>query len=272
MRCPSPPIRAFVLAAAFAAALGAARAAPPFASPASPKLSSADVLQNLMPSVAHIQAFSTDSSSGIRRFEQASGFVIDRYKRLVLTSCHVLFAEWSTLSIEIELGAQPALKRAADALLCDRTIDLAIVRVRQFDIEFPRALRPPLPRDMRLDDGLYVLGFASLAPAVIPATLEARDVNVPGLGSFIRTRSDFPPSQPGASSIEDAQHDLSDLRGGPLVDAQGRLVGVNAFSSEGRVTHPLSGVEIAEVPKGLYYARTIESIADFVRRGLALNP
>ena len=67
----------------------------------------------------------------------------------------------------------------------------------------------------------------------------------PQAEAFIRTLSDLPPSQPHAANIEDAQHDLSDLRGGPLVNAQGRLVGVNAFSSEGRITHPLSGLGFA---------------------------
>jgi S1-C subfamily serine protease len=271
MRCMSPPHRALALAAAFAAALGAARAATFFPPPAAAKLTSADVRTTLMPSVAHVQAYAAGSSPGIGRLEQASGFVIDQYKRLVLTSCHILFADWRTLTIEVELDARPAVKRAADALLCDQTLDLAIVRVRQFDILFPPALAPS-PNDMRRGDGLYVLGFASLASAVIPATLEAREVNVPGLGSFIRTRSDLPPSQPSAPNIEDVLHDLTDLRGGPLVDTQGKLVGVNAFSSEGRVTHPLSGAELAKVPKGIYYARTVESIADFVRRGLTLNP
>jgi hypothetical protein len=42
-------------------------------------------------------------------------------------------------------------------------------------------------------------------------------------------------------NVVDMLHDMSNLVGGPLTNANGKLVGVNAFSSEGRVTHQISG-------------------------------
>jgi Trypsin-like peptidase domain len=261
--------RRIAIAAVAAALLGTAAAQSPFEPPAASAPLDAGVRASLMPRVARLQA----AEAGDGQLEEASGFVLDQYKRLVLTSCRILFTDWRKLAITVEFAAVPTVKRTAEPLLCDRALDLAIVRVREFDIEFPRALEPPPPRQTRGGEGLYILGFASGGATIIPATVEVSDAELPGLaGRFIGTRSKLPPSAPGTSDSEEATHHLGDLRGGPLVTPQGKLIGVNAFTSGERIKHPLSGLELATVPKGDYLARTVESIAPFVRAGLALKP
>ena len=272
--CRASPVgRALAVAAGFALLLRAARAQTQFRPPATAERLSDAVRASVMRSVARVQASVAGGQSADGRVEQASGFVIDRYKRLVLTSCHILFAEWPTLAIEVDFAETPAVKRAAEPLLCDRALDLAIVHVREFDIEFPRALQPPPPRRLEPGEGVYILGFAARGAMVVPATVGAGDAQLPGLpGLFVRTQSDLPAGAPGAPDIEEAPDDLAGLSGGPLVTPRGDLVGVNAYSSGARIVDPLSGVEIAKVRKGYYYARPVDSIAAFVRQGLMLKP
>jgi S1-C subfamily serine protease len=226
----------------------------------------AAIRAHVLPRVARVQA----SEPGDGRVEQASGFVIDRYNRLVLTSCRILFAKRETLSFEVEFGDTPSVKRAADALLCNPALDLAVVRVRAFDIEFPRSINPSSADRTWPGDGLYVLGFASGNVTVVPVIADVTDTELPELpGRFIGTRSKLPE---GAPDVEDALHALADLSGGPLVNAQGNLVGVNAFSGGEHIRNAQSGVELPTVPKGTYFARTVETIAPLVRQALAIRP
>jgi len=219
----------------------------------------------VMRRVARVQAV----EPGDGRVEQASGFVIDRYNRLVLTSCRILIAERETLAIEVEFAETPSLKRPADLLLCNRGVDLAVVRVRGFDIEFPRSVDPtPTPQRTWTGDPLYVLGFTSRAPTVIPVIADVTDTELPGVpGRFIGTRSRLP-----ASDAEGALSNPAELAGGPLVTAQGNLAGVNAFSSGERIRFAPSAIELTAVPKGTYFARTIETIAPVARQALRMRP
>jgi S1-C subfamily serine protease len=263
LRRTSPAGRALAAAAIAALFLGAAAAQTPGPPSATNELRNAGVGASVMRRVARVQA----AEPGDGRVEQASGFVIDRYNRLVLTSCRILFAERDTLSIEVELAETPSLKRAADLLLCNRALDLAVVRVRGFDIEFPRSVNPAPAQRIWTGDPLYVLGFAGGTPTVIPVTVDVIDTELPGLpGRFIGTRSKRPaPEAEGAPNP-------AELAGGPLVTAQGNLAGVNAFSSGERIRYAPAGVELATVPKGTYFARTLDAIAPVVRQALALRP
>jgi S1-C subfamily serine protease len=216
----------------------------------------------VMRRVARVQA----AEPGDGRVAQASGFVIDRYNRLVLTSCRILFAERDTLAIEVEFAETPSVKRPADLLLCNRGVDLAVVRVRGFDIEFPRSVDPAPPRPIGIGDPLYVLGFTSRTPTVIAVIADVIDTELPDVpGRFIGTRSKLP-------DAEGALPDPAELAGGPLVTAQGALVGVNAFSSGERIRYAPAGVELTAVPKGTYFARTIETIAPVARQALRMRP
>jgi S1-C subfamily serine protease len=253
------------LTPAIALLLGVAAAQAPSGPPAPSPPLDAVVRDKVMPRIARVRA----SEPGDGRVEQASGFVIDRYNRLVLTSCRILFSKRETLSIEVEFAGSLSVKRAANALLCHPALDLAIVHVRAFDIEFPPPVDPAGYQTWP-GDTLYVLGFTTDTPTVIPVTMEAADTELSGLpGRFVRTRSK---PQPGVPDVEDALHNLAELAGGPLVNAQGRLIGVNAFSSAERIKHAPSGADLGVVPKGTYLAHTAETVAPLVREMLRIRP
>jgi S1-C subfamily serine protease len=256
------PRRALAAAAIATSLLGAAAAQTP--GPAASEAGDAGVDAGVMRRVARVLA----AEPGDGRVEQASGFVIDPLNRLVLTGCRVLFAERATLAIEVEFAETPSIKRAADLLLCNRALDLAVVRVRGFDIEFPRSVNPAPRQRIWTGDPVYVLGFAGRSPTIIPVVVDVIDTELPGLpGRFIGTRSRLP-----ARDAEGALANPAELGGGPLVTAQGNLVGVNAFSSGERIRYAPSGVELTTVPKGTYFARTLDTIAPVVRQALGMRP
>jgi len=263
-RPPSRRGRALAAAAIAAILLGSAAAQTPGQPSARPEAWDTGVSAGVMRRVARVQA----AEPGDGRVEQASGFVIDRYNRLVLTSCRIVFAERETLAFEVEFAETPSVKRAADLLLCNRGVDLAVVRVRGFDLEFPRSVDPSSSQRIWTGDPLYVLGFMSRTPTVIPVTVDVTDSELPGVpGRFIGTRSKLP-----ASDTEGALPLPAELAGGPLVTAQGNLVGVNAFSSGERIRFAPSAVELTAVPKGTYFARTIDTIAPVARQALRMRP
>ena len=257
-RRPSPFGRALGAAAMMTILLSSAAAQT--LEPLDPGVSAA-----VMRRIARVQA----AEPGDGRIEQASGFVIDRYNRLVLTSCRILFAERDTLTFEVEFAETPSVKRAADLLMCNRGVDLAVVRVRGFDLEFPRSV-DPYPPSQRLwpGDPLYVLGFAAGTPTAVPVIADVTDIELPGVpGRFIGTRAKLP-----ASDAEGARPFPAELAGGPLVTARGNLAGVNAFSSGERIRYAPSGVELTTVPKGAYFARTVDTIAPVARQALGMRP
>lgn len=260
----SPFGRAPAAVAAGAILLGAAAAQTPGQPPTTATPWDAEVSASVVRRVARVQA----AEPGDGRVEQASGFVIDRYNRLVLTSCRVLFAERGTLAIEVEFAETPPVRRAADLLLCNRALDLAVVRVRGFDIEFPRSINPSPAQRIWTGDPLYVLGFAARTPTIVPVVVDVIDSELPGLpGRFIGTRSKLP-----APETEGAVPNPAELSGGPLVTAQGNLMGVTAFSSGEHIRYAPSGVELSTVPKGTYFARTLDTIAPVVRQALGMRP
>jgi hypothetical protein len=259
------PVGRMLAAAAMAAIfLGTAAAQAPTPPPTMPEPGDVGVGASIMRRVARVQA----AESGDGRVEQASGFVIDRYDRLVLTSCRILFADRDTLSIEVEFAEAPSVKRAADLLLCNRAVDVAVVRVRAFDIEFPPSLEPSPPQTLWPGDSLYVVGFTARTPTVIPVIADVTAAELPGLpGRFIGTRAKLP-----ASDGDGAVRNLAELAGGPLLTAQGNLAGVNAFSSGERILDAPSSVDRATVPKNTYFARTLSTIGPLLHRSLPVRP
>ena len=257
-------IRRVLAAAAVTATVLGAAAAQTLGPPPASEPGDAGVGPNVMRRVARVQA----AEAGDGRVEQASGFVIDTYNRLVLTSCRILFGERDLLAIEVEFAETPSIKRAADLLLCNRALDLAVVRVRGFDLEFPRSINPSPPRRIWSGDPLYVLGFASRTPTAIPVIVDVIDSELPGLpGRFVGTRARLP-----VAEGDGALSNPAELGGGPLVTAQGNLMGVNAFSSGERIRYAPSGVELSTVPKGAYFARNVDTIAPVVRQALGMRP
>jgi hypothetical protein len=142
--------------------------------------------------------------------------------------------------------------------------------VPAFDIEFPRPVNPSSAYQTWPGDALYVLGFTADTATIIPVTVDVTDTEFPGFpGRFVGTRSKLPS---GAPDVEDALHNLAELGGGPLVSAQGNLVGVTAFSSGERIKYAPSGADLGAVPKGTYFAHTVDSIAPLVREILRIRP
>ncbi len=257
-------LRLMAAVAALAVLLGGAAAQPPSGPVAS---ADAGVGAGVMRRVARVQA----AEPGDGRVEQVSGFVIDRYNRLVLTSCRILFTERNTLAFEVAFAETPSVTRAADLLMCNRAVDLAVVRVRGFDIEFPRSVNPSPNQRIWPGDPLYVLGFAARTPTAIAVTADVTDTALPGVpGRFIGTQAKRPAAE-GEAAARDLR-DLAELAGGPLVTAQGNLAGVNAFSSGERIRYAPGGVELAPVPKDGYFARTLDTIVPLVQQALSLRP
>jgi S1-C subfamily serine protease len=216
-----------------------------------------------MPSVALVHVEGRAGGNGVAIFSDSSGFVIDQRKQYVLTSCHLFLPDAGTISVQF--GHRRGTL-SAEMLRCDKASDLAILHVAAPSSGFPPALIPVSPGELHTGEDVYALGFVSISPIVIPGTVKGLDVNLTGLASdLIQTHSNFEPSTSNAMNVEDALHDMSGLYGGPLVNRHGRLVGVNAYSSQSSVKVPLTGNEI-NIPKGTYYARTLRAAAPLILR------
>jgi putative serine protease PepD len=220
---PAAPGRRRVLAVALAAALvGGASGAlttawlggpAPVAVPALPRAAGvapaspaaggiADVAAGVLPSVVSVEVRSASGSA------TGSGFVVDGLGHVV-TNAHVVSG-----ARQVQLALSDGRRLAAETVGADPASDIAVLRV----VGAPAP--PPLPlgrsADLRVGDTVLAVGSplglsGSVTAGIVSAVDRAADIGSGAAAPAVQTDASI---NPGNS-------------GGPLVDAAGRVVGVN---------------------------------------------
>ncbi|MDX6538793.1 MAG: hypothetical protein QOI71_403, partial [Gaiellales bacterium] len=173
-----------------------------------PGASTADVVARVLPGVVNVRTTALDGSKG-----EASGVVIDS-SGIIVTNNHVVQgARALTVSFNDGRHAKPV---AARVIGTAAGRDLAIIRVDLGDL-----VPVPLGRssELRLGDGVLAIGFPlglTGGPTVTQGIVSGLDRTVhaeggPSLRGLLQTDAAI---NPGNS-------------GGALVDARGRLIGIN---------------------------------------------
>jgi S1-C subfamily serine protease len=174
--------------------------------------STADVVARVLPGVVNVKTTGFDGDEG-----EGSGVVIDR-GGVILTNNHVVEgARTVTVSFNDGRHTKP-VKGEVIGTAAER--DLAIIRVQLGDL-----IPVPLGRSskLRLGDGVLAIGFPlgfSGGPTVTQGIVSGLDRTVhadggPDLQGLLQTDAAI---NPGNS-------------GGPLVDAAGRLIGINTVAA-----------------------------------------
>jgi S1-C subfamily serine protease len=182
------------------------------------KLSQPDLIAKVTPSVVHLAG----SSGG------GSGVVVDDDRGLVLTNAHVTAGQQG---MRARVGDDPASESAVRLVAAAPCDDLAVVQLvsRPADL---RAIKLGDSSRLRRGDHVTVLGYPASfeqTGSVLDQQVVANDgsvsaVNVvaapdPGLPRYVSTIQHQAPVNHGNS-------------GGPLVDDQGRLVGINSLGND----------------------------------------
>ena len=174
--------------------------------------STADVVARVLPGVVNVRTVASDGDKG-----EGSGVVIDR-RGMILTNAHVVHGARSvTVSFDDGRHKRP-VRATVIGTAAER--DLAIIRVGLTDLTplvLGRSSR------LRLGDGVLAIGFPlNLAggPTVTQGIVSGLDRTVhadggPSLEGLVQTDAAI---NPGNS-------------GGPLVDAAGRVVGINTVAA-----------------------------------------
>jgi len=204
--------------------LGSAVPAPGPGSTARPEGSIAKIAANALPSVVTIKIKAAGGSG------TGSGFVIDRQGH-ILTNNHVVAAAGGAGTITVELNNATTIP--AQVIGKDASSDLAVIKVDTKDLvplEFGRST------DVVVGDGVIAVG----APLGLDATVTSGIVSAlnrpvtPGDGneqSFINAIQTDAAINPGNS-------------GGPLLDMNGRVIGVNSAIARVPGSAPSSGGNI----------------------------
>jgi putative serine protease PepD len=182
--------------------------------PAANGESTADVVARVLPGVVNVKTVGFDGTKG-----EASGVVIDR-NGIIVTNNHVV-AEARVLTVSFNDGrhAQPVVAHVVGTA-AER--DLAIIRVALTDL-----IPVPLGRSskLRLGDDVLAIGFPlglTGGPTVTQGIVSGLDRTVhadggPSLEGLLQTDAAI---NPGNS-------------GGALVDANGKLIGINTVGANG---------------------------------------
>ena len=224
------------------------------------ELSVSQIYDRASKAVVEISA-QTTSSFGTRAQAQGSGFVYDR-KGNIVTNQHVV-AGASSIAVSFWNGAE----RSARLVGSDPSTDLAVLHV-----DAPRSLLVPLglADSSAVDVGDPVLALGS------PFGLEGTVTS--GIVSALHRRMTAPNDFPIANTIQTDAAINHGNSGGPLLDRQGRVIGVNAqiesesggsdgvgfaipsntvrliarqLISTGEVVHAYLGVRMTGVPSGV---------------------
>lgn len=186
-----------------------------------PSSSAAEVIEKVLPSVVNVRvtAFQEDPLGGIREGKgQGSGVVIEK-RGVIITNNHVVSG-----ATEVTIVLHDGRRLEGTVVGTDPEHDLAVVRVDADDlspIEFGRSSA------LRLGDEVIALGFPLGlvgGPTVTQGIVSAQNRRIPitsvanqdaVLSGLIQTDAAI---NPGNS-------------GGPLVDLNGRLVGINTAAA-----------------------------------------
>ncbi len=189
----------------------------------------ADVVGDIGPATVRIETRSVGSRSGL-----GSGWVLDRGERLVVTAAHVVNTG------QRFFVSSPAGTAEAKVVGVNPCEDLALLR----------AAGDPGPAAISIDDAaaarqgetVLAFGFPETAETGAPASSTRGVVSAAGI--------QFPDPAPDVPAYPDAIRTDTALdpgfSGGPLVDLDGRLVGVNAaVRSTSAGERPLQGANYA---------------------------
>ena len=176
-----------------------------------------------------------------------SGFVLNSQGHIA-TNHHVVAG---SERIEIRQGGQSAL---ADVVWSSESLDLAVLRLRGDGLRnlrpLPLAVSSPAPL---LD--VIAVGFPGAANAVTAAS--APSYNEGNVGRVVEGTW-------GLGPLRIVQHS-ADINpgnsGGPLIDACGRVIGVNTGSAAVSISTAPSGPRI-DAPSGVFWASFIGELAD----------
>jgi S1-C subfamily serine protease len=202
----------------------------------------ADAVRQAAPATVQVEARSTGAPNGL-----GSAWVLDRDERLLVTAAHVVN---SGQRFVVRAGTGEIGAEVVGTAPCE---DLAVLRVHG-----------PLDRDaLELGDaeqGATVLafGFPQSAQADEPAS-STRGVVSAAHTAFRDPGADVP-AYPDAIRTDTALD--PGFSGGPLVDLDGRVVGINAAArTVGADDRPLQGANYAVT------ARRAREVLDVLRRG-----
>ncbi len=159
---------------------------------------------------ASVSVVTVTSGGGPRR-QLGSGFVVDRHGR-ILTNEHVLTEEDSA-----EITLEDGTVREATVLGRDPSIDLAVLEVE----DLPESARPvPLGRSLSLTVGDAVVAIGS------PFGLERTATT--GIVSALKRTIEAPDGFLIQNTIQTDAAINQGNSGGPLLDAAGRVIGINS--------------------------------------------
>ena len=183
------------------------------------QLSQADLVAKIKPSVVHLAGL---SGSG-------SGVVVDGDRGLVLTNAHVTAGQQG---MRARVGDDPASETAVRLVAAAPCDDLAVVEL---------VSRPPNLRAIRLGDSsrvrpgdhVTVLGYPASFEEQTESILDQQVVTNDGSVSAVNVVAAPDPGLPRYMSTIQHQAPVNHGNsGGPLVDDEGRLVGINSLGND----------------------------------------
>jgi S1-C subfamily serine protease len=182
-------------------------------------MSPSDVVAMVKPSVVRLAGL-TGGGSGV---------VVDARRGLVLTNAHVTSG---MRGMEARVGDDPATQTAARLVAAAPCQDLAVVRLVSRPANL-RAIRLGDSARMRPGDPVIALGYPGSLEEGRPGELTGQaEQLVPTFGpvSVVQLTTAPSPDYPRLVSVIQHQATINPGNsGGPLVDEQGRLVGINTL-------------------------------------------
>jgi hypothetical protein len=194
-----------------------------------------------MPSVVVISVTTEVAKGNV--LWQGSGFVVDQSRKYVLTDCSPFLSSGPHLSVAFKVRDNPTWWNAIVVRPCT-PVGAAILQVTTY-IDGPFTNFPPplqfaerIPNALPIGIDVYILGFVSIVPDVFRGRYEG------GYKGFLRVSAT-------PDLLEELYGDMSTMRGGAVINSDGKILGMIAASS-GEKNHPDFPAGVA---RGTYYVR-----------------